>query len=115
MADNTALPERSYGCTFGDGNPYDFVLISVRDGSTEFLCLPCMVRLAADMVEAVTNPDSNAVKTATQFFAGQETAPTRGTVNRGKGRNAPATNLDPELFDAFDSVVTTEDLPEDFR
>lgn len=115
MPGDTALPERSYGCTFGCGNPYDFIFVSVRDGTTEFLCLPCMVRLASDMVEAVTEPGSDRVKIASGFSAGQESAPMNGTASRGKGKNAPATSLDPELFDSYDSVITEEELPDAFR
>jgi hypothetical protein len=109
------IPERSYGCTFGCGNPYDFILISVRDGTTEFLCLPDMVRLATDMVEAVTNPDGDQVAKWNATVDNYVAAPMSGNgVKKGR-RNAPATNDDPDLFESFDSVITTEELPEAFQ
>lgn len=54
--------ERSYGCSMGCGNPYDFVVVTIEDGSTLFLCVPCFIRIAAEMTEAVVNPDNPAVQ-----------------------------------------------------
>jgi hypothetical protein len=107
--------QRSYGCTFGCGNPYDFIFISVRDGTTEFLCLPCMVRLASDMVEAVANPNDDQVAKWSAATAGMMAAPMSGNNAKRGRRNAPATNDDPDLFESFDSVITTEELPEAFQ
>lgn len=115
MPANPGISERSYGCTFGCGNPYDFILVSVRDGTTEFLCVPCMIRLASDMVEAITNPDSPAVAEAMANAGIFEQPPMPAHVVKGKGHNAPATNLDPDLFDSYDSVITEDELPEAFR
>lgn len=110
-----AIPERSYGCTFGCGNPYDFILISVRDGTTEFLCLPDMVRLASDMVAAVTddNPDQVALwNTAVDEHV--KAAPASNGAKRGR-RNTPATNDDPDLFESYDGRITADELPEAFK
>ncbi len=115
MSEQATDHTRSYGCTFGCGNPYDFVFISVSDGTTEFLCLPCMVRLAGDMVEAVTNPDNATVKDAMSAYDGGDQAPMSGNGSKRRGKNAPATNDDHELFESFDSCITTEELPEEFR
>jgi hypothetical protein len=112
---NPGIPERSYGCTFGCGNPYDFILISVRDGTTEFLCLPDMVRLATDMVDAVTNPDNPGLQEWLSESLDAIAAPMSGNGAKKGRRNAPATNDDPELFESFDSVITTEELPEAFQ
>lgn len=106
---------RSYGCTFGCGNPYDFIFISVRDGTTEFLCLPCFIRLATDIVTAVTEPDPEQVAKWLHTISPLAPAPMRGNGARRGRKNAPATNDDPDLFDAFDSRVDVDDLPSEFR
>jgi hypothetical protein len=91
------------------------VFISVADGTTEFLCLPCFVKLASDLVHAVTSPEAADVLAAVADTQGIEYAPvTRNTV-RGRGHNAPATTDDPDLLDAFDSRITVEELPDEFR
>ncbi len=115
MPSPPAKSERSYGCTFGCGNPYDYVFISVRDGTTEFLCLPCFVRLASDMVQAVTTPDPGREAAWLKAMSPLEHAHTTGSAPKARGHNAPATNDDPELFDSFDSVITEDELPEEFR
>lgn len=113
MAD--AAMERSYGCSYGCGNPYDFIFVSVSDGTTEFLCLPCFVKLAADMVEAALNPDVSHMAEALADMQSAEKAPMSNGKVRKRGKNAPATNDDPDLLEAFDSVITPEELPEEFR
>lgn len=110
-----AQSARSYGCTFGCGNPYDYVFISVQDGSTEFLCLPCFARLAADIITAVTEATPEQMAKWLEAAPPEETAPMSGNgVKRGK-RNAPVTTDDPDLFDAYDSHVSADELPAEFR
>lgn len=110
-----AQMERSYGCTFGCGNPYDYIVINVQDGSAEFLCLPCFVRLATDMVAAVTNPDDPKVREAMAAAASNVIEMAPGPKGKSRGHNAPATNNDPDLLDSFDDVVTVDELPPEFR
>lgn len=107
--------ERSYGCTFGCGNPYDFVVIDIKSGTTEFLCLPCFVRLAGDMVAAVTESSTVIpwMGEALSELARAGQAP--GPAGRKRGKNAPATEDDPGIIGAFESVITAEELPEEFR
>ena len=112
---DTPQSGRSYGCTFACGNLYDFIFISVLDGTTEFLCLPCMVRLAADMVAAVTDPDASQVANWLNAAPPSEQAPHTGNGARRGKRNAPATSYDPDLFDAYDSRIGASDLPREFR
>lgn len=106
---------RSYGCTFGCGNPYDYVVVAVADGTTEFLCLPCYVKLAAEMVEAVTNADSQDVKKALSYSANLESAPMTSNGVRPRGKNAPVTSDDDDLVEAYSGVITEDELPEEFR
>lgn len=107
--------ERSYGCTFGCGNPYDYVFVSVRDGTTELLCTPCFVRLAGDIIQAITEPDPEQAARWLKTISPLDQAPMSGNGPRKRGKNAPATSDDPELFDAFDSVITAEELGEEFK
>lgn len=106
---------RSYGCTFGCGNPYDYIIVSVADGTAEMLCIPCYVRLAIDMITAVTDMDDPTVQEAVKMMAGVQIDQVPGPSARSRGRNAPATATDPDLIDAFDGFVTEEDLPEEFK
>ena len=115
MAGTPVATERSYGCTFGCGNPYDYVFISVRDGTTEFLCLPCFVRLAHDILAAVNEPDPEQVAKWLKTISPLAPAPQHGKTARKGKHNAPATADDPELFDAYDSVITEDELGEEFR
>jgi hypothetical protein len=109
------VPERNYGCTFGCGNPYDFVFISVRDGTTEFLCLPCMVRLAVQMVESVQTPDSPIVQDALRDFPVADLTADSTTIAKPRGKHAPATTDDDDLIEAFSGVITEDELPDEFR
>lgn len=108
-------PVRSYGCSFGCGNPYDYVVVSVADSSTEFLCMPCYVKLATEIIEAVTNPDSETVRKAMAEAGQVQQTAMNGQGPKRRGKNAPAGTEDPDLITAFDSVITVDELPEEFR
>lgn len=115
MPGSDSSPMRSYGCTFGCGNPYDYVIVSVSDNDVQMLCLPCYVRLAADMIAAVTEPDNPAVMEALRAVAMDNVTQAPGPSGKPRGHNAPAGTDDPGIFEAFDSVVTVDDLPDEFR
>lgn len=115
MTGQPAQTERSYGCTFGCGNPYDFIFVSVQDGTTEFLCVPCFVRLASDIVSAVVAPDPVDVQRWLADNTAHDQAPMRQRAAKARGHNAPATTDDPELFSAFESVITADELGDEFR
>jgi hypothetical protein len=108
-------PARSYGCSWGCGNPYDYVFVSVQDGTTEFLCLPCFLKLAEQIITAVTSPEGQDVLKALADSAQLESAPMTDGAIRARGHNAPATAEDPDLIDSFDTVMTVDDLPDEFR
>lgn len=112
------MPEaapRSYGCTFGCGNPFDYVFTDVASSETQFLCLPCFVRLASDIVEAATNPDNATVRLAVAEMGEVDSAPVTTRTHGKRGHNAPVTTDDPDIFEAFDGVTTAEELPDAFR
>ena len=59
------MPARpAHACTFGCGREYDYILVSYRDSETQFLCLPCFIQLATQMVTAMVEPDSVDVQEA---------------------------------------------------
>lgn len=111
----TESPERTYGCSFACGNPYDYVMVDVQAGETMFLCVPCFIRVASDMVEAITNPDNPKVQFAItqEGMDAAEAAP--GPTAKGRGKNAPAGSDDDDLLEAFNSVITVDELPDAFR
>ena len=106
---------RSYGCSWGCGNPYDYIFVSVQDGTTEFLCLPDFLKLAEQIITAVTSPEGAEVMAALASAANLETAPMAHSKPKGRGKNAPVTADDPDLLEAYDSVITEDELPDEFR
>ena len=115
MTETTATPERSYGCSRGCGNPFDFVFTSVSEAFTELLCLPCFVSTAVGMIQAVTEPDNETVQRAVAEFPPSEQTPMSAGVTRKRGHHAPAEVDDPDALEAFDGVVTVDELPDAFR
>lgn len=112
---NGTPPARSYGCSFGCGNPYDYVFVSVADGTTEFPCMPCFIKLASEILEAVTSPEGSEMMAALAEMRTVEPAPHRNRKQRARGKEAPVNADDPDLIDTFDSRVTSDELPEDFK
>lgn len=113
MPDNVI--ERSYGCSYGCGNPYDYVFVNVSDGTTEFLCLPCFVRLCESLIEAVTNPDNPIVRAAVADMPALDATHVNGSKPKRRGKNAPVGTEDDDLLEAFDTVITVDDLPDEFK
>lgn len=106
---NGTPPDRSYGCSWGCGNPYDYVIINVGDATTEFLCLVCLLKLCQEMINAVVNPDDPDVKAAMAEYAALDRTPMTSGRVRKRGKNAPADIDDDDLIEAFDSRVTDDE------
>ena len=113
VADSTGT--RSYGCSYGCGNAYDVVVVMVQDGTTEFLCLPCFVRLASEVATALTDPENAKVIEALRQAGHMDGIPTPGPTAKAGRKNAPAGTDDPDLIAAYDDVVTEDELPAEFR
>lgn len=107
--------KRSYGCSMGCGNPYDYILVDISDGSTLFLCVPCYIKVATDMVTAMTNPDDPAVQAAVSAYTLATGEAVPGPSGKPRGRNAPAGMGQDDMFDAYDPVITVDELPPEFR
>lgn len=99
----------------GCGNPYDYVMIDVAASETLFLCVPCLIKQAVDMVTAFTEPTSPEAQLAGTQMLLDMTNVAPGPSPRPRGRNAPAGQDDPDLFDAYESRITVDDLPPEFR
>jgi len=106
---------RSYGCTWGCGNPYDYIFVSVADGTVEFLCLPDFLKLAETIITAVTSPEGEEVMKAMVDAAKLESAPMADMQIRPRGHNAPVGTEDPDLIEQFSTVITVDELPDEFR
>lgn len=106
---------RSYGCSYGCGNPYDYVFVSVADGTTEFLCLPCFVKLAETLLTAVIDPSNEIVQGAVAAMGTLDAAPVKNNTVKQRGKNAPVNADDDDLIAAFDSVITVDELGPEFR
>lgn len=106
---------RSYGCSFGCGNPYDYVVIDVQSSETLFLCVPDFVRIASDMVAAMTDPNDPNIVKAMMEAGGNGASVAPGPRPKRRGKNAPAGTEDDDVLDAFDSTITVDELPDAFR
>lgn len=109
------VTQRSYGCSWGCGNPYDYVFVNVSDGTTEFLCLPCFLQLAEQLITAVVDPSNAIVQEAVAQMGNLDTAPMTGSKVKSRGKNAPVNAEDDDLIAAFDGIITEDQLPEAFR
>lgn len=106
---------RSYGCSMGCGNPYDYVLVDVRSAEALMVCVPCYVRIAMDMVTALTDPDNPEVARMLAAVSSVMGEPVKGPSGKRGRRNAPAEMDNPDVFEAFDATVTADELSEEFR
>lgn len=110
-----SAPMRSYGCTMGCGNPFDVIVTMVSDGTSELVCIPCFVKLASEMIAAITEPDNPNVAEAMAWASGNPIDSTPGPTGKRGKHNAPATSEDPDLLDAYEDVITADELPEEFQ
>jgi hypothetical protein len=106
--------QRSYGCSYACGNPYDFVVVTVSDGSTLFLCVPCFVHTAGEMLEAMINPDNSEVVRKLREAGVADGTPMEGGGVKRRGHNAPTDTEDPDAIETFEAFVLPDELPDDF-
>ena len=107
------MPEeskRSYGCQFGCGNPFDVILFQVVDSSTLMLCTPCHIKLAIEIVDAMTGEVSPEVEASRQEIDAMDQAPHTGARARRGRHNAPVGTTSDDLIEAYDSAVTADEL-----
>lgn len=107
--------QRSYGCSLGCGNPYDFVIVMVSGAETQFLCTPCFVQQAGQMLEAMINPDNPEIQRMLSEVDEVEQPPMNGVRKPRRGHEAPAELNDPDAIEAFDSYILEDELPDAFK
>lgn len=112
MSDAEVIEARSYGCSLACGNPYDFIVVLVDDGTTQFLCTPCFVRTAADMLEAMTNANDPEVQRRIAEAGTVDRVPMNGRQVAKRGHEAPADSLDPDAIEEFESYVLDDEIGE---
>lgn len=108
--DSTGMPERSFGCTYGCGNPFDVVLVMVQDGTTEFLCVPCFVQAAMTAVQAMTEAENPVIQEAVSVYLAAVGEQAPGPRPKPGRRNAPVTSDMPEGFGDFDESVPLDGI-----
>lgn len=110
-----AAQKRSYGCTYGCGNPYDFIVITIDSKEFLALCTPCFIQTAAQMLEAMQNPDNpEIVKMLAEAGDAEPQSQFDDTVPK-RGHNAPVGTVDPDAIEAFESFVLPDELPDGFK
>lgn len=112
MADESVIPERSYGCSMACGNPYDFIVITVTGAETMFLCFPCYVRNAMDGLKAILETNDPTVQAMLAEVPDAEQVPMNSGHVRRRGKNAPADAESNALIEAFDAYLTPEEVNE---
>lgn len=113
--DGSEVSKRSYGCSFGDGNPYDYIMVDAQSGDTLFVCVPCFIRQAMDMATAFINSDDPNVRAIVEMMEQAQGEPVPGPAGRKRGHNAPAGEFGEELFDHYEDRVLPDELPPEFR
>lgn len=116
MSEQAPAPaERSYGCTYACGNPYDVIVVLVSDGTVLFLCMPCFVRTASDVAAAILDQDNPEIRAIAETAAVPDGGTVPGPAPRKRGRNAPAGSDDDDLVEVFDGRILASELPDTFR
>jgi hypothetical protein len=77
--------------------------------------MPCFVKLASDVLTAMTEGVSPEVAAELAAMTGDNIAPMNGSGVRARGKNAPVDTDDPDLVEAFDSRVTVDELGDEFK
>lgn len=115
MDTDQSTVKRSYGCSLGCGNPYDFIVVMVSGAETQLLCTPCFIQTASQMLEAMINPDNEMVRQLMSEAGETEQVPMNGVRAPRRGHEAPAETDDPDAIEAFDGFVLEDELPDGFK
>lgn len=94
----TGIPQRSYGCQMGCGNPYDVILTEVREGTAQFLCTPCWLGLANQVAEALTGKLTPELEAQIKGYTDAESEAAPGPAGMPGTLNLPLTASGPDLW-----------------
>lgn len=112
MADNHDVPARSYGCSYGCGNPYDYVLVDVQGSETLLLCVPCFIRTAMEMVDAFVKRGDPEIEVRIAEGAVSDQAPMNGRQVAKRGHEAPGDTDNEDAIETFESYVLDDEAAE---
>lgn len=110
MSETDTTERRSYGCSYGCGNPFDFVITTVQDSTTLMLCVPCYVRTAMDVVAAITEPNNPDVRDRIADAGMVDTVPMTGRQVAPRGHEAPVDSMDPDAIETFESYILDDEV-----
>jgi hypothetical protein len=92
-------------CSMADGNEYEFVVTTCSDSTTLFLCVPCFVGMATELIVAMTEPDNPDVQAAVAAYDAN-TVQTPGKRGKKAGLiGGVNTAPDFSMFDAYEPDV----------
>lgn len=112
MTEQPDVPARSYGCSYGCGNPYDYVLVDVQGSETLLLCVPCFIRTAMEMVDAFMKRGDPEIEARVAQGAVSEQAPMNGRQVAKRGHEAPGDADDADAIETFESYVLDDEAAE---
>jgi hypothetical protein len=106
-------PPRSYGCSYGCGRPYDFIVTNVSDMSSLALCAVDFMRTAHDMMVAAMESDNPDVQERLAEAVLTDVVPFEDNgLKRGR-HNAPVEANSADAIAAFDGFVFEDELPDE--
>lgn len=93
-------------CSLQCGNEYQFVVVTAKDSTTQFLCIPCFIQCAMAMVQAMVDPDSADVQDAVSAY-NPDTVVAPGKRGRKQEFRVPDNTINESfVFDEFEPDVT---------
>ena len=92
-------------CGFGCGNEYEFVVTTVSDSTTQFLCVPHYIETASMMLAAVMEPDDPVVMAAVEQYDADTVTPTGRRGRKASLISAIDNEGLDEVFDDFEPDV----------
>lgn len=64
MSEPTHAAACLHACSYNCGRQYDVIVTQVVDGSTMFLCIPCFMSFAHNVMQAMVDPNNPGVMEA---------------------------------------------------
>lgn len=115
MSEQPVEPKRSYGCSFGCGRPFDYVLANVEDSEVLFLDVVCFLRLVKDMVDAMVDPEDGAIAYKLAKAGSVEHVPDNSDSVKPSGHNAPIGIGNDDAIEEYDGYVLEDELSDEFK
>jgi hypothetical protein len=98
--------DSEYGCSFGCGNEFTMVVTTVHDTTTQMLCIPCFVKMAMEIIAAMTEPDNPIVQAAMEAQGSDIEYPSNARGRKQSLIGGVETSDGSEFLDAFEPDVS---------